>query len=128
MAFIERAFEDRLVGHVSRDATAIEAREKPVKLRVHEKRKRKPGRPRKGEERPKESRRLERQGSMSLKEMLDDLPRHCTVGTKRNAKDYKTSWIGYKLHLDVADGDYRSVACSRRRPCTTAKWRSRWQP
>jgi hypothetical protein len=110
MALIERAFEDRLVGHVSRDATAIEAREKPVKPPVSEKRKRKPGRPRKGEERPKESRRLERQGTMSLKEMLDDLPRHCTVGTKRNAKGYKTSWIGYKLHLDVADGDI-PVSC-----------------
>jgi transposase len=30
-ALIERTYEDRLVGHISRDATAIEAREKPVK-------------------------------------------------------------------------------------------------
>ena len=42
--------------------------------------------------------------------MLADLPRHCAVGTKRNAKGYKTSWIGYKLHLDVADGDI-PVSC-----------------
>ncbi|MEE9544266.1 MAG: transposase [Rhodospirillales bacterium] len=41
---------------------------------------------------------------MSLPEMLADLPRHCAVGTKRNAKGHKTSWTGYKLHLDVADG------------------------
>ena len=27
------------------------------------------------------------------------------LGTKRNAKGHTTSWIGYKLHLDVADGD-----------------------
>lgn len=33
---------------------------------------------------------------MSLAEMLADLPRHCAVGMKRNAKGYKTSWIGYK--------------------------------
>jgi Transposase DDE domain/Transposase domain (DUF772) len=26
-------------------------------------------------------------------------------GTKRNAKGHTTSWIGYKLHLDVVDGD-----------------------
>jgi hypothetical protein len=26
------------------------------------------------------------------------------VGTKKNSKGYKESWIGYKLHLDVADG------------------------
>ncbi len=42
--------------------------------------------------------------------MLADLPRHCAVGTKRNAKGYKTSWIGHKLHLDVADGDI-PVSC-----------------
>jgi hypothetical protein len=36
--------------------------------------------------------------------MLADLPRHCDVGTKQNAKGYKESWIGYKLHIDTADG------------------------
>ena len=36
--------------------------------------KRKRGRPRKGEERPREKRRLERQADMSLAEMLADLP------------------------------------------------------
>lgn len=36
--------------------------------------------------------------------MLADLPRHCAVGTKRNAKGHQESWTGYKLHLDVADG------------------------
>jgi len=30
-ALIKQAYKDRLVGHISRDATAIEAREKPVK-------------------------------------------------------------------------------------------------
>src|ERR1700736_5100542 len=50
-------------------------------------------------------RRLGRQVDMSLAEMLSDLPTHCAVGTKRNAKGHTTSWIGYKLHLDVADGD-----------------------
>ncbi len=104
-ALIEETQGGRLVGHVSRDSTAIEAREKPVKWPAPEKPKRKRGRPKKGEARPKAPRRLERQAEMSLSEMLADLPRHCAVGTKRNAKGYKTSWIGYKLHLDVADGD-----------------------
>src|SRR5712691_5782419 len=48
-ALIKRSHEDRLVGHISRDATAIEAREKPVKTAVSESPKRKRGRPRKGE-------------------------------------------------------------------------------
>jgi hypothetical protein len=54
--------------------------------------------------------RLERQAGMTLPAMLADLPRRCAVGTKRNAKGHTTSWIGYKLHIDVADGDI-PVAC-----------------
>jgi hypothetical protein len=111
-ALIKRTHEDRLVGHISRDATAIEAREKPVKTAAPKSStsapppKRKRGRPRKGEVvEKKEPRRLERQADMSLAEMLSDLPTHCAVGTKRNAKGHTTSWVGYKLHLDVADGD-----------------------
>ena len=26
------------------------------------------------------------------------------VGTKKNSKGYKDTWVGYKLHIDVADG------------------------
>lgn len=104
-ALIGQTQKDRLVGHISRDSTAIEARERPVKVVAPEKPKYKPGRPRKAESRPeKEARRLERQPGMSLEAMLRDLPQHCAVGTKRNAKGHQESWTGYKLHLDVADG------------------------
>ena len=104
-ALIEHTMQEQLVGHVSRDATAIEGREKPTpKPKQPAKPKRKRGRPRKGEERPKEPSRLQRQQQMTLAEMLDDLPQACDVGTKRNAKGYKESWIGYKLHIDAADG------------------------
>ena len=41
---------------------------------------------------------------MTLPQMLADLPRACDVGTKRNAKGHTASWIGYKLHVDTADG------------------------
>jgi hypothetical protein len=83
-ALIRRSHEDRLVGHISRDATAIEVREKPVKTAAPgastsaQPPKRKRGRPKKGEVvEKKESRRLERQAAMSLDEMLSDLPTHC---------------------------------------------------
>jgi Transposase DDE domain/Transposase domain (DUF772) len=105
-ALIKRSYEDRLVGHLARDSTAIEAREKPVKTAAPAPSKRKRGRPKKGEVvAKKEPRRIERQATMSLAEMLADLPTHCAVGTKRNAKGHTISWIGYKLHLDIADGD-----------------------
>ncbi len=41
---------------------------------------------------------------MSLQEMLDDLPQLCDSGSKLNSRGYPVSWNGYKLHLDVADG------------------------
>ena len=41
---------------------------------------------------------------MTLKEMLADLPTACDCGSKRNSKGYPHHWVGYKLHLDVADG------------------------
>jgi hypothetical protein len=31
------------------------------------------------------------------------LPVHCDIGTKKNSKGYKESWIGYKVHADVTD-------------------------
>ena len=63
------------------------------------------GRPRKDEERPKpEPTRLERQTTQNLDQMLADLPTACDVGSKKNSKGYKETWIGYKLHLDVACG------------------------
>ena len=94
-----------MAGHVSRDSTAIAGRESPApKPTPAAKRKRRPGRPRKGEQRPTEPRRLERQASMTLEEMLEDLPKVCDIGVKRNAKGYQESWTGYKLHIDAIDG------------------------
>ena len=102
-ALVRRTMKDHLVGHISRDATAIESREKPVpKAQARPKRQR--GRPRKGEERPKELTRLQRQLTMTLPEMVDELPKACDVGVKKNAKGALETWVGYKLHVDAADG------------------------
>lgn len=105
-AVIDRHLGGQLIGHVSRDSTAIIAREKPEKLIVETSPEpKKLGRPKKGEVRVKTTTRLEQQSAgMSLTEMKADLPTACNVGTKRNSKGYKTSWIGYKLHIDACDG------------------------
>jgi hypothetical protein len=104
-ALVERCLKAELVGHISRDSTAIKGREKPVKKAVKEKpAPRKKGRPAKGEHRqPKEQKRLERQCEQSVEEALKELPVFCDVGTKKNSKGYKETWIGYKLHVDVND-------------------------
>ena len=106
---ITQTHENRIVGHISRDSTAISAREKPVKKSEPEQKKktaRKRGRPKKDEQRePKEPTLLEKQLKMSTcNEMMQDISTHCDVGTKINSKGYKTSWTGYKLHIDCADG------------------------
>ena len=113
-ALIQDTQADRLVGHISRDSTAIEAREKPAtsdKPAPEAQPKRKRGRPRKGEIRPSPPmRRIEGQLDMARRgmpaaAMLADLPRACDVGAKQNAKGYRETWIGYKLHIDTADGE-----------------------
>ena len=112
-ALVSTAYEGSVVGHISRDSTAIEGREKAApKPKPEEKPKRKRGRPRKGEERAREPTRLERQlkGGMSTGQMAGELPKACDIGTKRNSKGYKETWRGYKLHIDAADGDI-PVSC-----------------
>ena len=103
-ALVVGVLGEALIGHVSRDSTAIEGREAAVAKPKVERPKRRPGRPRKGEERPKTPTRLERQADgMSLKAMLDDLPKVCDRGTKKNARGVLETWRGYKLHVDTAD-------------------------
>ncbi len=106
-ALIKDHLGDQLIGHLSRDGTAIDARERPVRTKaptVAPATTRKPGRPRKGEARPmtKESP-VGRQRQQTLAQMRGDLPTACDRGTKCNAQGYKVSWNGYKLHLDTAD-------------------------
>lgn len=103
---INKYLNYKIVGHLSRDSTAIVGREKAIKKPKKEnKPKRKRGRPRKGEEVPiKEPTRLERQKNMTLDEMLKDLPKKCNFGTKKDSKGKKLIWKGYKLHVDFADG------------------------
>ncbi len=114
-ALVERFLGEKLVGHVSRDSTAIEAREKPVrktKKKKSDAKKRGRGRPRKGEEPPpKPPTRLERQADgMPVSEMIDELPGECDRGCKKNSRGSRMYWVGYKLHVDWTDGQV-PVSC-----------------
>jgi hypothetical protein len=142
-SLIRETQQDRLIGHIARDSTAIEAREhfpeteaqrqarcaeRQAKLKGQRKAARqaarkaaalagrppgkrgaKPGPHRRypGGKRPSSpaaGTRLQRQRSMSLSAMLEELPRQCDWGTKKNSNGSEEHWRGYKLHLDVADG------------------------
>lgn len=93
-ALIRQFESDRLVGHICRDATAIEAREKPKVRRPKPKRKQ------------GKHRRIYKQAhEMTLGEMIQDLPKQCDVGRKHNSKGRMQQWAGYSLHVDWADGE-----------------------
>jgi len=104
---IKESYKEDIILHISNDSTAIEAREKPnYKLKKQKDKKFKRGRPRKGENRevkPKLTR-IDKQPSMSLEEMLKDLPIMCDVGCKKNSQGFIDQWTGYKLHIAAADG------------------------
>ena len=121
-ALIERSLGGRIVGVIARDATEIEAREKPVKTEPNDKSEDPPlpmalsrrasadarARTSNGQNpsRPGSNGRPRRTSITSLA----DLPSACDVGSKKNSKGYKETWIGYKLHLDVACGQI-PVSC-----------------
>jgi hypothetical protein len=125
----ENTPQNQLVGHITRDSTAIEVRERfpeqtaqrAARQRKHKRKtatrtnKQKPpssltvkpigkrGRPKKSE-RALSGRRLPRQRRQTLAEMLSELPRDGSIGVKTSSRGYRHHWRGFKLHIDVADG------------------------
>src|ERR1700689_5054627 len=109
-ALIVRTLGGRIVGVIARDATEIEAREKPVKRETNDNNDDPP---------PPDSAaaaqaRSPAQGRATAKARADPArtadqpePRSdacraahaCDVGCKKNSKGYKETWNGYKLHL-----------------------------
>jgi len=114
-AVIKKSLEGVVVLHNSRDSTAIEAREKVQKKEEgskehtqqgEERMQKKRGRPKKNEPKViKGPTRIERQKTMTLEEMLEDLPKCCDKGAKKDSKGNTMYWNGYKLHIDTIDGD-----------------------
>lgn len=91
-SLIKNIYDSKLVGHLSRDSSAIEVRERLDPEYVN-----------RDKEKKKESK-LGAQLEQSLEKSLEDLKCICSYGCKRNSKGFRQFWRGYKLHLDVADG------------------------
>jgi hypothetical protein len=116
-AVIAETLKECLIGHIARDSTAIAAPERFAEKAQPEKKKsgqpspKKRG-PAKGatgkKKRKKKSRqentRIAQQRQQNLAQMVEDLPCQCDIGAKTNSKGQNNYWRGYKLHLDVADG------------------------
>jgi hypothetical protein len=106
-AMVKTHAAPKLVGHLSRDATAIAAPERPGPKPAPVPAPRRPhGRPKKGQRHPPPPpKRLDVQLTRSVAENLAELPCACAIGVKRNSHGFQSSWVGYKLHPDVGDGD-----------------------
>ncbi|MGA8147271.1 MAG: transposase [Gallionellaceae bacterium] len=119
-SLVRETQHNRLIGHIARDSTAIEAREHFPRVK-HPPKSSPKSSPRQPQKRasPKshqrykggkritplrEDTRLHRQRTMKLAEMLAELPTGCNLGAKQNSNGHLQYWRGYKLHLDVADG------------------------
>lgn len=106
-AMISTVYEGEIVGHVSKDSTSIEGREKPAKKEKNEEEEiEAPTAPKKRA--PKgcaKKTRIEKQasGEMTLDEMIKDLPAYCNIGRKTSSTGHMHTWIGYKIHLSVDD-------------------------
>ncbi len=101
---IEAVFSDKIIMHISRDATAVPAREKCKRKIKKQKVKGKRGRPPKGTPpKQKELTRLQKQLNQSLDEMVSELPLKCDTGNKTNSQGNPFYWRGYKLHTDFSD-------------------------
>lgn len=142
-ALIRESQSERLIGHIARDSTAIEARERFPETRAQREARLKARKAQRKQERqaaraaarqaaaaagkplprrgrppgpsrrypggkrpsvPPSDTRLARQRSMNLSAMLEELPKQCDIGAKTNSQGHQEYWRGYKLHLDVADG------------------------
>ena len=125
-ALIRQHLGDTVIGHIARDSTAIHAREraqysaeqtaalneakaakaaKAVKTDSAPKRR---GRPPAGTvaagkaNKPAPRSRIPAQLLQTPAQALAELPQLCNKGKKRNAQGHFNTWVGYKLHLDVA--------------------------
>jgi hypothetical protein len=104
-ALVETHVGDQIVEHISRDSTAIVARERVVKKEKAVKEKKKRGRPKKGEVRPEpELKRLDKQLRQTYRQALAELPKACDWGAKKDTGGHMHCWKGYKAHIDYADG------------------------
>ena len=125
-ALIRQHLGSTVIGHIARDSTAIHARERAqysaaqtaalnearavkaaraTKTTKTDKAPKRRGRPPAGSrktDKAKPRSRIPAQLLQTPQEALADLPQLCNKGKKRNAQGNFNTWVGYKLHLDVA--------------------------
>lgn len=131
---IKTGLKEKIVGHVSRDGSAIEAREKATievcdkKVLIKDTTNQESSEKKEesvinvsnisninessdkkpvGRPRIYEKKEIviDKQVNQTLEQNIAGIPSLCNIGTKKNSKGFKESWKGYKIHIDTIDGD-----------------------
>jgi hypothetical protein len=118
-AVIAATQQQRVVGHIARDSTAIPVRERFPETAKQKAQKRRAKRAakrdsksarRKGSKREfgkakaaERGTRIARQRHQTLDRIVKELSRYCDISTKTSSQGHRQCWREYKLHLDVAE-------------------------
>ena len=112
-SLVQKMHEGKVVYHVNRDSTMIEAREKAVFKADNKvkKCKKKRGRPPKNAIKPpKELKELQKQTLEDAAVSIEKINKNCAFGCKKNSQGKIQTTKGYKLHLDVSDSGFPLTA------------------
>lgn len=103
-ALIKGVYGDQIIGHVVKDSTPLEVREKHLKKDNSVNRNTLKSRKRREKLKLRKLNRREMQlKEQNFNKMIQELPNHCDKGMKKSAQGYTMTWKGYKLHAAVDD-------------------------
>lgn len=102
-ALIKDVYKDKIIGHVVKDSTPLEVREKALRKNSKENRKKAKADKKKAEKAGEWTRRQKQLKVQNLDQMINDLPKQCDIGMKKSGQGYTMTWKGYKVHAAVDD-------------------------
>lgn len=96
-------YKDKIIGHIVKDSTPIEAREARLRKEGSTQERRKLLNRQQSKDKRLGKSRKQKQLNQDLGTMINELPNRCDVGSKKMANGFITTWKGYKLHVAVDD-------------------------
>lgn len=102
-ALVSEAYKDRIIGHVVKDSTSINAREAPFKKEGDMKERRNLLNKQQAQDKRNGNSRKQKQLREDLQTSLNGLPIQCDHGSKKMGNGFLTFWKGYKFHVAIDD-------------------------
>lgn len=102
-ALVSEMYKDRIIGHVIKDSTPIDAREAPLRKKGDAKERKKLLASQQAKDKKNGNSRKQKQLREDLTTSLEGLPILCDHGSKKMGNGFLTFWKGYKFHVAVDD-------------------------